>query len=98
MCYVPTIPSILVSDVGMISMQIDFFFHKSGLIVSRYNKYDEPWEKRETNKRIENLIRKIVGTTRDPEKYGDYEEENRERIEAKTGAYEANTKKPRYSI
>jgi len=47
---------------------------------------------------MENLIRKIVGITRDPEKHGDYEEENRERIEAKTGAYEANMKKPRYSI
>jgi len=47
---------------------------------------------------MENLIQKIVGTARNPEKYGDYKEENRERIEAKTRAYEANTKKPRYSI
>ena len=55
-------------------------------------------KKRETDKKIENSIQKIVGTTRDPEKYRDYEKENRERIEAKTRAYEANTKKPRYSI
>jgi len=47
---------------------------------------------------MENLTWKIVGTARNPEKYRDYEEENRERIEAKTGAYEANTKKPRYLI
>ena len=82
----------------MILIQIDFFFYRSELIVSRYNKYDEPWEKRETDKKIENLIRKIVGTTRDPKKYRDYEEENRERIEAKIRAYEANTKKPRHLI
>jgi hypothetical protein len=43
-------------------------------------------------------MRKIVGTTRDPEKYRDYKEENRERIEAKTGAYKANMKKLRYLI
>jgi len=47
---------------------------------------------------MENSIRKIVGTARDPKKHGDYEEENGERIEAKTGAYEANTKKLRHSI
>jgi hypothetical protein len=47
---------------------------------------------------MENLIQKIVGTTRDLKKYGDYEEENRRSIEAKTRAYEANTKKPRYLI
>ena len=43
-------------------------------------------------------MRKIVGTTRNPKKHGDYEEENRERIKAKTRAYKANTKKPRHSI
>jgi len=47
---------------------------------------------------MENLIRKIVDTARDPEKYGDYKEENGERIEAKTRAYKANIKKPRYLI
>jgi hypothetical protein len=47
---------------------------------------------------MRDLIQKIVGTTRDPKKYRDYEEENRRSIEAKTRAYEANTKKPRYSI
>jgi hypothetical protein len=45
-----------------------------------------------------NLIQKIVGTARDPKKYGDYKEENRRSIKAKTRAYEANTKKPRHSI
>jgi hypothetical protein len=47
---------------------------------------------------MENLMQKIVGTTRDPKKYGDYEEENRRSIEVKTRAYEANTKKPRHLI
>ena len=47
---------------------------------------------------MENSIQKIVGTTRDPKKHGDYEEENRRSIEAKTRAYKANTKKPRHSI
>ena len=47
---------------------------------------------------MKNLIQKIVGITRDLEKYRDYEEENRESIEAKTRAYKANTKKPRYLI
>jgi hypothetical protein len=47
---------------------------------------------------MENLTQKIVGTARDPEKHRDYEEENRRSVEAKTGAYKANTKKPRHSI
>ena len=47
---------------------------------------------------MKNSIRKIVGTTRDPKKHGDYEEENRRSIEVKTRAYKANTKKLRYSI
>jgi hypothetical protein len=47
---------------------------------------------------MENLTQKIVGTARDPKKYRDYEEENRRSIEAKTRAYEANIKKPRYLI
>ena len=47
---------------------------------------------------MENLTRKIVGTARDPKKYRDYEEENRERIKAKTRAYKANIKKSRYLI
>ena len=47
---------------------------------------------------MENLTQKIVGTARDPEKYGDYEEENGKRTKAKTRAYEANTKIPRHSI
>jgi hypothetical protein len=47
---------------------------------------------------MENSTQKIVGTARDLEKYGDYEEENGRSVEAKTGAYEANTKKPRHSI
>ena len=45
-----------------------------------------------------NLIQKIIGTTRDPKKHGDYEEENGKRTKAKTRAYKANTKIPRYSI
>jgi hypothetical protein len=45
-----------------------------------------------------NLIQKIVGTTRNPKKYGDYEEENKRSIEVKTRAYKVNTKKLRYSI
>jgi hypothetical protein len=45
-----------------------------------------------------NLIQKIVGITRDLKKYGDYKEENRRSIEAKTRAYKANIKKPRYLI
>ena len=47
---------------------------------------------------MENLVQKIVGITRDPKKYGDYKEENKRSIEAKTRAYEANTKKLRYLI
>jgi hypothetical protein len=39
-----------------------------------------------------------VDIARDPKKHGDYEEENRRSVEAKTGAYKANMKKPRYSI
>jgi hypothetical protein len=39
-----------------------------------------------------------MGSTKDPEKPGDYKETNGRRIEAKTGAYKANIKKPRYSI
>jgi len=42
MCYIPTIPSLLVSDVGIILIQINFFFYRNELIVSRYNKYNEP--------------------------------------------------------
>jgi len=42
MYYIPTIPSILVSDVGIILIQINFFFYRSGLIVSQYNKHNEP--------------------------------------------------------
>ena len=45
-----------------------------------------------------NLTQKIIGTTRDPKKHRDYEEENGKRTKAKTRAYEANTKIPRYSI
>jgi hypothetical protein len=45
-----------------------------------------------------NLIQKIIGTTRDPKKYGDYEEENRKRTKVKTRAYKANTKILRHSI
>ena len=55
-------------------------------------------KKREINKKIGNLIQKIIGTTRDPKKYRDYEEENRRSIEAKTRAYKANMKKLRYLI
>ena len=47
---------------------------------------------------MKNLIQKIVSTTKDSKKYRDYEEENRERIEVKTRAYKANTKKLRYLI
>jgi hypothetical protein len=39
-----------------------------------------------------------MGSTKDPEKPGDYKEINGRRIEVKTGAYKANTKKSRYSI
>jgi hypothetical protein len=45
-----------------------------------------------------NLTQKIIGTTRDPKKHGDYEEENRKRTKVKTRAYKANTKIPRYLI
>jgi hypothetical protein len=47
---------------------------------------------------MENLAQKIVGTARDPKKHGDYEEENRGSIEAKTRAYRANIKKLRHLI
>jgi hypothetical protein len=39
-----------------------------------------------------------MGSTKDPEKYGDCKEINRRRIEIKTGAYKANIKKPRHLI
>jgi hypothetical protein len=39
-----------------------------------------------------------MGSTKDPEKPGDYKETNGRRIEAKTRAYKANIKKPRHSI
>ena len=47
---------------------------------------------------MRNLIQKIVGITRDPKKYEDYEEENKRSIKVKTRAYEVNTKKLRYLI
>jgi hypothetical protein len=47
---------------------------------------------------MRNSTQKGMGSAKDPEKPGDCEETNGRRIEAKTGAYEANTKKPRHSI
>jgi hypothetical protein len=47
---------------------------------------------------MRNSMQKGMGSTKDPEKPGDYKETNGRRIEVKTGAYEANTKKPRHSI
>jgi hypothetical protein len=47
---------------------------------------------------MRNLTQKIISTTRDPKKHGDYEEENGKSTKVKTRAYEANTKILRYSI
>ena len=55
-------------------------------------------KKKGNRQKMRNSIQKGIGSTKDPKKPGDYEETNRRRIEAKIGAYEANTKKPRYLI
>jgi hypothetical protein len=47
---------------------------------------------------MRNSTQKGIGSTKDPEKPGDYKETNGRRIEVKTGAYKANIKKPRHSI